>query len=199
MKPGRNADRVTVENKTFVKFFLARHGRAIVGAALCFAALLAAALAGGFDRRVKSVDLLFGKWSGDIAWNAASGRTYNQTLHTALFFLPGGVAGTVITFPTGAIGGAGTYTLNKGRLTIHCSSISLNGHFVPTAPYAKSPWFHDTVTYTVHGDGTKLTLTPVAYGPASAPCYPLLTSATPLILSRVETAVEQHADPAPKE
>lgn len=198
-KSGRNADRLIVENQTLVKFLWARHGRAIAGVAFCVAALLVAALTGGFDRRAKSVDLLSGKWSGDIAWNSASGRDYSRTMHTAFFFLPGGVAGTVITFPTGAIGGAGTYTLNNGRLTIHCTSINLDGHSVPMTPYAQAPWFHDTVTYTVHGDGANLTLTPVAYGPTAAPCYPLLTSSTPLVLSRVERAVETEAAPAPKE
>ena len=188
-----------VENKTFVKSFLARHGRAIAGVFFCAAALLTAALTGGFDRRVKSADVLVGKWSGDIAWNSASSRTYNKTMHTALFFLPGGVTGTVITFPTGAIGGAGTYTLKNGRLTIHCTSINLDGHSVPMTPYVQAPWFHDTVTYTVHSDGTNLTLTPVAYGPASAPCYPLLASSTPLLLSRVERPVMTESTPALKE
>ena len=184
-----------------MKSFWAGHGRALIGAAFCVTALLAAALAGGFDRRTKSADLLSGKWSGDITWNSASGRDYSRTMHTVFFFLPGGVAGTVIKFPTGpdAIGGAGTYTLKNGRLTIHCTSINLDGHSVPTTPFAQAPWFHDTVTYTVHGDGTNLTLTPVAYGPTSAPCYPLLTSSTPLVLSRVERAVETEAAPAPKE
>lgn len=190
---------MTVENKLFVKRLWVRQGRALAGAAFCVAALLAAALAGGFDRRVKSVDLLSGKWSGDITWSSASGRDYRQTMHTALFFLPAGVAGTVMTFPTGAVGGAGTYTLKNGRLTIHCTSLNLDGHSVPMTPYAQAPWFHDTVTYAVHGDGTNLTLTPVAYGPTAAPCYPLLTSSTPLVLSRVEKSVEQDPGPAPKE
>ena len=188
-----------MENKLFLKPLLARHGRALAGVVFCIAALLAAALAGGFDRRVKSADVLAGKWSGDIAWSAASGRTYNKTMHTALFFLPGGVAGIVITFPTGAIGGAGTYTLKDGRLTIHCTSINLDGHSVPLTPYAKAPWFHDTVTYTVHGDGTSLMLSPVAYGPTSAPCYPLLASSSPLTLSRVEHSDAPEAAPVPKE
>ena len=188
-----------MENQTFVKFFGARQGRAIAGAAFCIAALLVAALTVGSDRRVKSADLLAGKWSGDIAWNSASGRDYSRTLHTAFFFLRGGVAGIVITFPTGAIGGAGTYTLTGGRLTVHCTSLNLDGHAVPMAPYARSPWFHDTVTYTVHSDGVNLTLTPVAYGQTAAPCYPLLTSSTPLVLSRVERPVETEAAPAPKE
>jgi len=188
-----------VENNKFVKFFRARHGRAVAGAAFCVAALLVAALTGGFDRRVKSADLLAGKWSGDTAWNSASGRDYSRTMHTALFFLPGGVAGTVITFPTGAIGGAGTYTFNEDRLTIHCTSLNLDGHSVPMTPYARAPWFHDTVTYTVASDGTNLTLTPVPAGPTAAPCYPLLTSPKPLVFSRVEKAVETEAAPAPKE
>lgn len=197
--PDRITDKVSVENNSFLKPLLARHGRALAGVVFCVAALLAAALAGGFDRRVKSADVLAGKWSSDIAWSSASGRPYNKTMRTALFFLPGGVAGTVITFPTGAIGGAGTYTLKDGRLTIRCTSLNLDGHSVPMTPYAKAPWFHDTVTYTVHGSGDDLTLTPVAYGPTSAPCYPLLASSTPLVFSRVERPVEAEAAPAPKE
>ncbi len=188
-----------MEKRFFVKFFLARHGRAIAGAAFCVAALLAAALAGGFDRRVKSADLLAGKWSGDLVWNSASGRDYSRTMHTALFFLPGGVAGTVITFPTGAIGGVGTYTLKDGRLTVHCTNLNLDGHPVPMTPYAQASWFHDTATYTVHCDGTNLTLMPVVYGPTSAPCYPLLASPKPLVLSRVEHQTQTEAAPAPKE
>ena len=197
--PDRSTDRVAVENKPSLKPYLARHSRALAGVAFCVAALLVAAATGGFDRRVKSADVLAGKWSGDIAWSSASGRTYNKTMHTALFFLPGGVAGTVITFPTGAIGGAGTYTLKNGRLTIHCTGMNLDGHSVPLTPYATAPWFHDTVTYTVHGDGDGLTLTPVVYGPTSAPCYLLLASSTPLTLSRVEKPDEVEAAPAPKE
>ena len=188
-----------MEEQPFVKFFLARHGRAIAGAGFCVAALLVAALTGGFDRRVKSADLLAGKWSGDLVWHSASGRDYSRTMHTALFFLPGGVAGTVITFPTGAIGGAGTYTFKDGRLTLHCTEINLDGHSVPMTPYARTPWFRDTATYTVRCDGTSLTLTPVVYGPTSAPCYPLLTTTQPLVLSRVEQAAETEAPPTPKE
>jgi hypothetical protein len=188
-----------VEKQNFVKSLWARHGRTFAGVAFCVAALLIAALTGGFDRRVKSTDLLAGKWSGDIAWSSASGRDYNRTMHTALFFLPAGVAGTVMTFPTGAIGGAGTYTFKNGRLTIHCTSLNLDGHSVPMTPYAQKSWFHDTATYTVASDGTNLTLTPVAAGPTSAPCYPLLTSSKPLVLSRVEKPAETEAAPAPKE
>ncbi len=197
--PERITDRVSVENKPFLKPYLVRHGRALTGVVFCVAALLAAALAGGFDRRVKSADVLGGKWSADIAWTSASGRAYNKTMHTALFFLPGGVAGTVITFPTGAIGGAGTYTLKNGRLTIRCTGLNLDGHSVPMTPYAKSPWFHDTVTYTVHGTGDSLMLSPVAYGPTSAPCYPLLASSSPLVFSRVERSDVPEDAPAPKE
>ena len=187
----------------FVKFLLARRGRAIVGAALCAAVLFAAALCGGLmkstDRRVKSADVFAGKWSGDIAWAAASGRDYNRILHTSLFFLPGGVAGTVITFPTGALGGKGTYTFKDGKLTVHCTDLNLNGHSVPMAPYARAPWFHDTATYTVSFDGTNLMLKPVSYTPTSAPCYPLLASTRPLVLSRAERPVETPNEPAMKE
>ncbi len=197
--PERLTDTVPVENKNFLKPFLARYGRAVAGVTFCAAVLLAAALVGGFDKRVKNVDMLAGKWSGDIAWNAASGRDYSRTIHTALFFLPGGVAGTVFTFPTGAIGGAGTYTLKNGLLTVRCEGINLDGHSVPMAPYASAPWFHKTVAYTAHCDGDTLTLTPVSPSTAAAPCYPLLASPKPLVLSRVEHHTETEAAPAPKE
>jgi hypothetical protein len=139
-----------------------------------------------------------GKWTGEIVWDSASGRDYRRTLHTAVFFLPHGVAGTVITFPTGAIGGVGTYTLQGGRLTVRTTGISLNGHPVPLRPYAARSWFRAASTYDVSFDGPNLTLTPAAGGPMAAPCYPLLTSPKPLTLSRVEAPMPQDA-PAPKE
>ncbi len=186
-----------------MKLLSARQGRAIAGAAFCAAALLIAALCGGLTkaspRRVISPDVFAGKWSADIPWADASGRVYNRTLHTSLFFLPAGVAGTVITFPTGAIGGKGTYTFQDGKLTVHCTDISLDGHSVPLTPYAHAPWFHDTVTYSLTLDDGNLLLKPVSYSPTSAPCYPLLASTRPLVFSRVAKPTEPSAEPAMKE
>ena len=181
----------------------ARHARTAAALGVCAAALLTAAVCGGFsgvfDHRVKTADALAGKWSGDIPWNSASGRDYSHTMHTALFFLPGGVTGTVMTFPTGAVGGSGTYTLKDGRLTIRCTGMSVTGHAVPLSLFAKDAWFHDTATYTVASDGATLTLTPAPAGPSSAPCYPLLLSSKPLVFSRVERPAQTEAVPAPKE
>jgi hypothetical protein len=192
-----------MEAFSFVNFLNARPSRAIVGVALCAVALLIAALCGGFnrtsDRRVQGADVLSGKWSSDLAWNSASGRVYSHTMHTAFFFLPGGVAGTVMTFPAGAIGGVGTYTLKDSHLTLHCTGMSVSGHPIPMALFANKPWFHETVTYSAAFDGKNLTLSPTAYGPAAAPCYPLLVTSKPLVVSRVEKPVEQNAEPAPKE
>lgn len=186
-----------------MKFLSAGQGRAIAGVLFCAAALLVAALCGGFnktsERRISSPDAFAGKWSGDITWTSASGRDYNRILHTSLFFLPGGVAGTVITFPAGAIGGKGTYTFKDGKLTVHCTSLSLDGHSVPMTPYAHAPWFHDTVVYSLNLDGGNLLLKPVSYSPTSAPCYPLLASTQPLVFSRVEKPVETSTESAMKE
>lgn len=186
-----------------MNFLSARQGRALAGALVCAAALLAAALCGGLTKasqqRVSSPDAFAGKWSADIPWAAASGRVYNRTLHTSLFFLPAGVAGTVITFPTGAIGGKGTYTFKDGKLTVHCTDLSLDGHSVPMTPYAHAPWFHDTVTYSLTLDNGYLLLKPVSYSPTSAPCYPLLASTRPLVFSRVEKPVDTTSEPAMKE
>ena len=84
-----------------------------LAAACCVAALCLAVLYSRAPRKVKSADMLAGKWVGRVVWNDASGRPYRQTLRTALFFLPGDVIGTVITFPTGAIGGGGALTRSR--------------------------------------------------------------------------------------
>ena len=186
-----------------MNFWNARPSRAAVGAAICAVALLIATLGGvfhrNFDKRVHGADVLSGKWSSDVTWNSVSGRAYCHTMHTALFFLPGNVAGTVITFPAGALGGSGTYTLKDSHLTIHCTGMTVAGHPMPMSLFAKQPWFHEIVTYAVAFDGKNLTLTPTAYGPTSAPCYPLLATAKPLTFSRVEKPGPSAAEPAPKE
>ena len=182
-----------------MKQVLARYGRGIAGAAFCIAALcLAAVLYHGIDRKVKNADGLAGKWVGRVIWNDASGKPYQETLRTALFFLPGGVVGTVISFPTGAIGGAGHYVLKDGHLSVRCTSLSVNGRSLPMSTWAHEPWFHDTANYTVSSDGTHLTLTPDAE-PTPAPCWPLLVSPKPIVLSRIAEPEPIPAAPAPRE
>ena len=187
-----------METALLVTQFFARYGRTALGVAFCAAALCLAAFYGGFDRKVKSADTLAGKWVGRIAWNDASGRPYRQTMRTALFFLPHNVVGTVITFPTGAIGGAGRYTLQDSHLIVHCTSLSINGRPLPIATFAHNPWFHETAAYTVAYDGANLTLTPAA-GPTPAPCWPLLVTPKPLVLSRIAPPEETGATSAPRE
>ena len=178
--------------------FFARYGRAFLGAAVCAGALGLAAFCGGFDHKAASADTLAGKWVGRIAWNDASGRPYRQTMRTALFFLPHGVVGTVISFPTGAIGGAGRYTLEGSHLVVHCFSLSINGRPLPITTFSHAPWFHETAAYTVAYGGPSLTLTPAA-GPAPAPCWPLLVSPKPLVFSRIEPPAPASAASAPRE
>jgi len=177
---------------------LARYKYALLVAAVCLFALGLAAIYRLNDHTLRSADALDGKWSANVLWNEASGRPYARTMHTALFFLPDGRFGTVITFPTGAIGGAGRYRLRGSRLTIRCTSLSINGHDVPLSTFAHAPWFHDTAVYTAAMDGADLTLTPAA-PPTPAPGYPLLTSPKPLIFSRVEAPAPESAEPAPRE
>ena len=187
-------------NLGFVRFFFARHGRAIAGAAFCVAALLVAALSGGFDRQVRSADVLTGRWTGNVVWNDASGREYNRTMHTSLFFEPDGTVGTTLTLPSGALGGSGTYVLKNGRLTIHCTGLTINGRPLPATLFAHEVWFHETAIYTVTSDGGNLMLaSPIPGQPTAAPCYPLLLSNRPLVLSRVEREAPAVAEPAPKE
>ena len=185
-----------MENTLLVTQFFARYKYAAIGIFCGAAALCLAAFCGGFDRKAKSADTLAGKWVARIAWNDASGRPYQQTMRTALFFLPNNVVGTVITFPTGAIGGAGRYTLQGSHLTVHCASLSVNGRPLPMATFAHNPWFHDTAAYTVAYDGANLILTPAA-APSPAPCWPLLVSPKPLVFSRI--APPDEAAPPPRE
>ena len=186
-------------NQQSLRYFFARQGRAITGVALCLVLLTTAAFYSGMNRRHQGANPLSGKWSADIPWRSASGRDYGQTMHTALFFLPDGVFGTVLTFPSGAVGGSGTYAVKGGRLTIRCTGMSVVGHAVPLSLFAGKPWFHDTTSYAVAYDGEYQTLTPAAPGPTPAPGYPLLVSPKPLVLSRVEQPAETPAAPAPKE
>ena len=180
------------------KRFFARYKYGLLAAPLGVLALGLAALYRASDHSVRSADALGGKWSANVAWNAASARPYNRTLHTALFFLPDGRVGTVLTFPTGAVGGAGRYRLFGSKLIVHCQSLSINGHDVPLTTFAHAPWFHPTAVYTAAMDGPNLTLTPSA-APTPAPCYPLLSSPKPLVFSHVEAPAPESAGPAPRE
>ncbi len=178
----------TAEGNHFVKLFFAKHGRAIVGALLCALAVLVTVLFSAFDRRVQSADVLSGKWTGNIVWNDASGAAFTRTLHTSLYFQPNGLVGTVITFPSGAIAGSGTYTLKDSRLTVHCVSLSVNGNTFPLSFVSSKPWFHPDAIYNLSFDGKNLTL--AAPSPhaemLSAPAYPLLVSGKAIVLSRAE-------------
>ena len=183
-----------------MKQFLVRQKWAVAGIAACILALCLAVLLGGFRRKTESTDTLGGKWVGTIVWNDASGRPYRQAMRTAVFFLPHQVAGTVITFPTGAIGGAGNYALQGSRLTVRCTSLSVNGRPVPLSTFSHAPWYHSTAVYIVRYDQGNLILTPAAPGPTPAVCWPLLVSLRPLVLSRREPPQEEApAAPAPKE
>lgn len=183
-----------------MKFFFARHGRAIAGAAFCVAAILVAALCGGFNRQAKSADMLSGKWTGNVVWSDASGRDYSHTMHTSLFFEPDGTVGIILTLPSGALGGNGTYTLQDGRLTVHCTGLTINGNPLPMTLFNRNPWFHGTATYNVTFDGGNLTLASVsAVLPTEAPGYPLLNSNKPIVLSRVEKSVPAISELAPRE
>lgn len=138
---------------------------------------------------------LAGKWTGDIVWDSATGSEYRQPMRTALFFFPQGHFGTVLTFPTGEVGGSGTYTLRGDRLTVQCLALNLNGHDIPTALFASRPWYQVTARYVVTFPNSRLVLTPVDPGPVSAPGYPLLTTTKPLTFGRVESAAAVVAPP----
>ncbi len=182
------------------EIFLARHGRAIVGAAFCALALLVAILSSGLDRPVRSADVLSGKWTGNILWSDASGLQYSRTMHTSLYFEPDGTVGTILTLPSGNLGGNGTYTFKDGCLTIHCTDLTINGHPLPMTLFDREPWFHETAAYNVTFNGTNLTLTNlIAKQPTEAPGYPLLNSGKPIVLSRVEKSPPAITEPAPKE
>ena len=132
-------------------------------------------------------------------WNDASGRPYTEKMRTALFFLPHGVAGIVLTFPTGAVGGAGTYSLSGSRLSVRCDHLSINGRPLPLDQFSSASWYRGTADYTVRYDDGNLVLTAAATGPTPAPCWPLLVSPHPLVFSRREPPEDPSPAPAPRE
>lgn len=135
---------------------------------------------------------------GTVVWNDASGRPYQQKFKTALFFLPHHVCGIVITFPTGAIGGKGTYTRQGSRVSVTCGSLSINGRPLPLSTFSPQPWYRATAHYTVAYDSEHLTLTPDKE-PTPAPCWPLLVTPAPIKLGRVAPPDEPAATTAPGE
>ncbi len=141
---------------------------------------------------------LDGKWVGTVLWNDASGRPYRQNLKTALFFLPHGVCGIVIMFPTGAVGGKGTYTRQGSRVSVHCDSLSINGRPLPITTFSRELWYHATATYTVAYDSEHLTLTPDK-GPTPAPCWPPLVSPKPIRLGRTPPLDAPAPETTPRE
>jgi len=163
------------------------------------AVLLALAVSIGVWYAHRPPPTLLGKWTGDLVWDSATGGDYKQPMRTALFFYPQGRFGTVLTFPTGAVGGSGTYTLRGDKLTVQCRALNLDGHDVPTALFASRPWYHATAHYVVTFPGSQLTLTPAAPGPVPAPGYPLLTTTKPLTFGRAEAAAPVAAAPPPRE
>ncbi|MGI4790260.1 MAG: hypothetical protein ACRYFS_15590 [Janthinobacterium lividum] len=181
-----------------VKHFFVRYRLAALGVAICAVAICGTAIYGRLERKVKSADMLAGKWVGMVVWHDASGRSYRQTMRTALFFLPGNVVGIVITFPTGAIGGAGHYTLRDSHLIVHCDSLTINGRTLPMTDWKHAPWFHESAAYVVTSNGEHLTLTPSA-APTPAPCFPLLVSPKPIVLSRIDHAEKAAPAPPPRE
>lgn len=163
------------------------------------AAMLALIVAVGVWYAHRPPPTLAGKWTGDIIWDSATGGEYRQPMRTALFFFPQGRFGTVLTFPTGAVGGSGTYTLRGDTLTVQCLALNLDGHDVPTALFASRPWYRATARYVVTFPGSHLMLTPAAPGPVSAPGYPLLTTTKPLTFGRAEAAAPMAAPAPPRE
>ena len=184
-----------------MKLFIAKHGRALIGVLLGVLALTITVLFGGFDTRVRSADVLSGKWSGKVVWNDASGIAFTRTLRTSLYFQPNGVVGTVMNFPSGAIAGSGTYILKDSRLTVRCVSLSVNGTPLPMSLVSGKPWFHPVAVYNLSFDGKNLTLAPVsAHAPGlSAPAYPLLVTVKPIVLSRAEEPLAAKSETSPKE
>ncbi len=183
-----------------MKQFSVRQKRTAAGITACALAVSLALFFSGFRHETVKVDTLGGKWVGNVVWNDVSERPYKQTMRTAVFFLPYNRAGIVLTFPTGAMGGSGTYALSGSRLTVHCTSLSVNGRALPPSTFSHAPWYRDAAAYTVSYNQGNLTLTPAEPGPTPAPCWPLLVSPKPLVLSRREPpAQETPAVPAPRE
>ena len=174
-----------------------RRSRWIVGAV--GTVLLALVVAAGVLYHNRTPPTLMGKWTGDVVWDSATGGDYRQPMRTALFFFPKGRFGTVLTFPTGAVGGSGTYALHGDRLSVDCRMLTINGHGVPLALFASQPWYHATAKYVVTFPGSRLELTPVAPGPVSAPGCPLLATRKSFTLGRAETAAAVAAPEPPRE
>lgn len=121
-------------------------------------------------------------------------------MRAALFFLPHNAAGIVLTFPTGAVGGTGTYTLNGSRLSVRCNSLSINGRPLPIEAFSHAAWYRGTADYTVRYDQGNLVLASAAPGATPAPCWPPLVSLKPLVFSRIEPPEDPAAPPpAPRE
>ena len=141
---------------------------------------------------------LNGKWVGTVVWNDASGRPYQQKFKTTLFFLPDNICGIIITFPTGAVGGKGSFRRQGNRVSVTCHSLSINGRPLPLETFSHAPWYHATAAYTVAYDAEHLTLTPDKE-PTPAPCWPLLVSPGPIKLGRVAPPDEPEAPSHPGE
>ncbi len=184
-----------VRNLALAPVSRGRWGIAAAGSAV----LLALIVSVGIWYAHRTPPTLAGKWTGDVVWDSATGGDYRQPMRTALFFLPQGRFGTVLTFPTGALGGSGTYTLHGDRLTVQCRALSLNGHNISTALFSSRPWYHATANYVVTFPGSRLELTPVAPGPVSAPGYPLLVTRKSFTLGRAESAAAVAAPEPPRE
>ena len=178
---------------------LTRYKYPALAAALCLLLLLFAYwLYAAYRPAPPPPATIGGKWVGVVTWNDASGRPYRQSFKTALFFLPNNVCGIVITFPTGAIGGAGTYTLRGKRLTVTGKRLSVNGRLLPLATFSHEAWYHAAAIYTITCDAEHLTLTP-DNAPTPAPCWPLLVSPTPITLSRIAPPEVPADTAAPRE
>ena len=174
-----------------------RRSRWIVGAG--GTVLLALIVSMGVWQYTRPAPTLMGKWTGDVVWDSATGGDYRQPMRTALFFFPKGRFGTVLTFPTGAVGGSGTYALHGDRLSVDCRMLTINGHSVPLALFASQPWYHATAKYVVTFPGSRLELTPVAPGSVSAPGCPLLATRKSFTLGRAEAAAAVEAPTPPRE
>ena len=179
----------------WLNFSLTRSYYAALAAALCALLFVLASLL----HPAPPPEIIDGKWVGAVTWNDASGRPYRQSFKTALFFLPNNVAGIVITFPTGAIGGSGTYTKRGKQLSVTCKHLSVNGRPLPLATFSHESWYRATAVYTVACDSEHLTLTPLDRGKTPAPCWPLLVSPTPIKLSRIAPPETPVAPAAPRE
>ena len=181
-----------------VKFSLTRGPYAVLAGVACALLLVVAYLVRAAYRPAPSPVAIDGKWVGVVTWNDASGRPYRQSFKTALFFLPNNVVGIVITIPTGAIGGSGTYALRGKRLAVTCKKLSVNGRALPLTTFSGEAWYHATAAYSVACDSEHLTLTSDK-GKTPAPCWPLLVSPKPIKLSRIAPPETPADTAAPRE